>query len=376
MEKPDMDTVAIYLESLEKTFHTFRGSVQVLKKIDLTINKGEFFVLLGPSGCGKSTLLNLLAGLEKPSGGRLAFDNETIAHPDKGIFKSPFERDVAMVFQSYALYPHMTVAENIAFPLTNLTPVPSDQEIAQQVKETAVFLKIDHLLDRKPAELSGGQRQRVAIGRAIIRNPRVCLMDEPLSNLDAQLRMDMRAQLKDLQQKLGVTTVYVTHDQMEAMTLGHRIAILNNGTLQQVDTPIRVYEEPASEFVARFIGSPSMNLFPGTLTTVDGQCRLATPDHQIKLPHNIGEALQQAGHTTITLGVRPEHFEIVDPGEGHFDVRVHVTENLGSEFLLYSFLPAGRIVIKSPLPPNRDVTGLRMLPEKLHFFGPDGVRLS
>jgi ABC-type sugar transport system ATPase subunit len=364
-----METTSIHLDDLEKSWVTLRGKVTALEKIDLTVNKGEFFVLLGPSGCGKSTLLNLIAGLEKPSRGKISFGDRTVACPDERIMLAPFERDIAMVFQSYALYPHMTIEENLTFPLTNRKPKPSKDEMRKLAADAAKLLQIDKLLDRKPAELSGGQRQRVAIGRAIVRNPKIFLMDEPLSNLDAQLRMDMRAQLKALQQKLGVTTIYVTHDQLEAMTLGDRIAILNGGYIQQLGNPMDVFARPVNVFVARFIGSPSMNMFTGELRSENGQDILHSPAITIKLPGVLASKLKARGGAKFTIGVRPEHFTILPAGQGNLDVKIEVIEHIGVESLLYVFLPNGtQIVVKTTDSlQSRDVA-LGLVPENTHLF--------
>jgi multiple sugar transport system ATP-binding protein len=247
--------VEIRFEGVEKRF----GSVTVIKKLDLTIKSREFFTFLGPSGCGKSTILNMIAGLEDVTRGTIYFDGV----PVNGL--SPAERDVAMVFQSYALYPHMTVYENIAFPLR--VKKEKKERIDEEVKRIASLLDLESLLQRKPKELSGGQKQRVALGRAIVRKPKVFLMDEPLSNLDAKLRLDMRSELKKLHQELGITTVYVTHDQEEAMVLSDRMAVLYMGIIQQCDIPINVYKKPANVFVADFIGSPPMNFIDGSSFT-------------------------------------------------------------------------------------------------------------
>ena len=370
-----MQAVGINIEKLEKSFFTIRGKVTALKSINLNINPGEFFVLLGPSGCGKSTLLNLIAGLEKPSSGRLVFGDREVANPDKNIFLAPFERDIAMVFQSYALYPHMTIEENIAFPCSNMKENPSKEEIKNKIQGIAKLLQITHLLDRKPAELSGGQRQRVAIGRAIIRNPQIFLMDEPLSNLDAQLRMDMRAQLKALQQKLGVTTIYVTHDQLEAMTLGDRIAILHDGYIQQVGTPIDVYNNPVNEFIARFIGSPSMNLFKGEIIEESEKSYLQAEGLKILIPLQIAAQLKKKGKNSVTIGVRPENFEILPAGKGNMDVKIDVIENIGSEYLLYVFLSAGQIVIKTTVKLESKDISLKFIPQKIHLFDETGNRI-
>src|ERR1700753_4053619 len=245
----------IVLEHVNKSYPD--GAVAV-KDLNITIADGEFLILVGPSGCGKTTTLNMIAGLEDISGGELRIGGERVNE------KAPKDRDIAMVFQSYALYPHMTVRQNIAFPLT-LAKMPKT-EIAQKVAETAKILDLSELLDRKPSQLSGGQRQRVAMGRAIVRHPKAFLMDEPLSNLDAKLRVQMRGEIARLQKRLVTTTVYVTHDQTEAMTLGDRVVVMHSGVAQQIGTPDELYERPANLFVAGFIGSPAMNFFPATLT--------------------------------------------------------------------------------------------------------------
>ncbi|MEJ2428386.1 MAG: ABC transporter ATP-binding protein [Deltaproteobacteria bacterium] len=251
----------ITFKSLQKTFFTLRGKVEALKSIDLEIGQGEFFILLGPSGCGKTTTLNLAAGLERPTAGEIRFADKIVSSPEKKIFVSPKERNVAMVFQSYALYPHLNVFENIAFPLR----VAKERDIAEPVRNTAHMLDIENLLERKPAELSGGERQRVAIARALVRDPDLFLLDEPLSNLDTQLRTTMRAELKRLQRNTGVTTIYVTHDQTEAMTLGDRIGLFREGRLIQVGTPDNLYNSPQTPFAATFVGSPPMNLIPAEI---------------------------------------------------------------------------------------------------------------
>lgn len=368
-----MQTVGIHLNDLEKSWITLRGKVTALKKIDLEIKEGEFFVLLGPSGCGKSTLLNIIAGLEKPTRGSLVFGEQTVADNDRKIFLEPFERDIAMVFQSYALYPHMTIEQNIMFPLTNIKPRIPESEMKKQCQEVAELLQIQNLLDRKPSELSGGQRQRVAIGRAIIRKPRIFLMDEPLSNLDAQLRTDMRAQLKSLQQELGITTIYVTHDQLEAMTLGDRIAILNGGIIQQLGTPMDVYRSPANAFVARFIGSPSMNIFKGTL---EGNA-LVQDDIRITLPTETLAKLQKQGGDTFTLGIRPEDISLCGAGKGNLDTEIKVVEHIGSENLLYSFFKNGsQIVVKTTDDPGHTLTGLCFNQDRLHLFDAQDNRIQ
>jgi multiple sugar transport system ATP-binding protein len=288
------------LQVLSKRFASAQGRVTAVEKITLTVNDGEFLVLLGPSGCGKSTLLSLVAGLEKPTAGSIHFDNRVVASAQEGIFLTPRQRNVAMVFQSYALYPHMIVFENIAFPLRVTKTATSDLE--RKVRETARLLNIENLLDRKPGELSGGQRQRVAMARALVRRPSVFLLDEPLSNLDAQLRTSTRAQLKRLQEDLGVTTLYVTHDQTEAMTLGHRVAVLRDGRLVQIGRPEDLYTWPATTFVATFIGAPPMNLLEGRL---DGQKLIVAGTHM-----DLRAALETRVSGQVQVGIRPESLEL------------------------------------------------------------------
>ena len=297
-----------------------------VKDLSLTIADGEFVILVGPSGCGKSTTLNMIAGLEDITSGELRIGGQRVNE------KAPRDRDIAMVFQSYALYPHMTVRQNIAFPLT-LAKL-AKPEIEAKVAETAKVLDLAELLDRKPSQLSGGQRQRVAMGRAIVRNPKAFLMDEPLSNLDAKLRVQMRAEIARLQNRLGTTTVYVTHDQTEAMTLGDRVVVLRAGEAQQIGTPEELYNTPANLFVAGFIGSPAMNFFPAA--PIPGGLRL--PIGQIGLNPAVGGALPQR----VIVGVRPENFEdaaLLEPHERAraltFGVRADLVESLGADKYVY-----------------------------------------
>jgi multiple sugar transport system ATP-binding protein len=287
-------------------------------KINLTVNDGEFLVLVGPSGCGKSTTLRMLAGLEEVDSGRVLIGDRDVTNVP------PKDRDIAMVFQNYALYPHMTVAENMGFAL-KIAGV-AKEERANRVLEAAKLLDLEPYLDRKPKALSGGQRQRVAMGRAIVRKPQVFLMDEPLSNLDAKLRVQTRTQIASLQRRLGVTTVYVTHDQTEALTMGDRIAVLKDGLLQQVGTPRDLYENPVNVFVAGFIGSPAMNLFPGKLTA-DG---VEIGNDVIKVGP---EVLKHGKGKTVTVGVRPEDLEVTK-GKG-IAVEVDVVEELGADGYLF-----------------------------------------
>jgi multiple sugar transport system ATP-binding protein len=285
--------------------------------IDLEIEDGEFMVLVGPSGCGKSTTLRMLAGLEEVNGGRILIGDRDVTHA------APRARDIAMVFQNYALYPHMTVAENMAFAL-KMAKVPKDER-ARRVADAARILGLEDFLDRKPKALSGGQRQRVAMGRAIVRNPQVFCMDEPLSNLDAKMRVQTRTDIASLQRDLKVTTVYVTHDQVEAMTMGDRVAVMKLGELQQVDTPLNLYAQPANVFVAGFIGSPQMNLIPAVVA--GGGVELAGRPVEL-------EGYDVTDGTSVTVGVRPEHWRVVPAGEG-IAVTVRIVEELGSDRFVY-----------------------------------------
>jgi multiple sugar transport system ATP-binding protein len=286
--------------------------------LNLEIQDGEFLVLVGPSGCGKSTSLRMLAGLEEVTNGSIRIGDRDVTH------LPPKERDIAMVFQNYALYPHMSVAENMAFSL-KMAKVPKEERM-QRVQEAAKLLDLEEYLERKPKALSGGQRQRVAMGRAIVRQPQVFCMDEPLSNLDAKLRVSTRTQIAALQQRLGVTTVYVTHDQVEAMTMGDRVAVLKDGVLQQVDTPLNLYDKPENLFVAGFIGSPAMNLLRAQ--NADGHARLG----KIEIPVDRSAASKAKGD--ITVGVRPENWRLVGEGEG-IPVNVTVVEELGADGYVY-----------------------------------------
>lgn len=354
----------VEFKAIRKSFSARRGTVAVLKDISLTIEPGEFFVLLGPSGCGKSTLLNLVAGLERPDNGVIRIGTTPVFDGSVGLCQSPFERDVAMVFQSYALYPHMTVAANIDFPLTNMRPRPDKIEREKRVRETAALLHITDLLDRKPAELSGGQRQRVAIGRAIVRKPRLFLMDEPLSNLDAQLRTTMRTQLKALQRELGITSIYVTHDQVEAMTLGDRIAVMHGGVIEQVGTPADVYDNPASPFVARFVGAPPMNLIPACVeTTPSGPLAVGTG---FAIAVEVPQAIR--GHAEVFIGIRPEGVDVVPAGTGDWDVTVTVSENMGSEWYHYVMDGADQFVFKTGRALGSTAVSLRFQRDAMRLF--------
>ena len=305
-------------------------------RLNLEIADGEFLVLVGPSGCGKSTTLRMLAGLEQVSEGSIRIGDADVTTVP------PRDRDIAMVFQNYALYPHMSVRENMGFAL-KIAKVPADER-NRRVEEAAKILDLTPYLDRKPKALSGGQRQRVAMGRAIVRSPKVFLMDEPLSNLDAKLRVQTRTQIAALQRRLGVTTVYVTHDQTEALTMGDRIAVLNGGVLEQVGTPRELYEAPQTTFVAGFIGSPAMNL--GRFT-VDDQGRASSGEAWIQLPDDAVQALADAGEKQVILGVRPEALQLVAEGEeqatGSASIPFHLelVEELGADSYLYGQIPGG-----------------------------------
>ncbi|SFR58138.1 ABC transporter ATP-binding protein [Halogeometricum limi] len=312
------------LDNVTKVFDDNGSDIVAVDDVSIDIADGEFLVLVGPSGCGKSTTLRMIAGLETISGGEIRLDGDVVNG------KPPRDRDIAMVFQSYALYPHMTVKQNMSFGLEESTDM-SDGEISSLVTETAEMLSISPLLERKPGELSGGQQQRVALGRAIVRDPKVFLMDEPLSNLDAKLRSQMRTELQRLQEDLGVTTVYVTHDQTEAMTMGDRIAILNDGVLQQVATPLEAYHQPANLFVAGFVGEPSMNFFE--MEVRDG--RLVGDQFDYPLSEETLAAVGDADR--VTLGIRPEDVQLVDEGSGDHDFGtvVDVVEPMGNENNVY-----------------------------------------
>jgi multiple sugar transport system ATP-binding protein len=377
---------AILLDSVTKVYS---GGVVAVDDISLEIESGEFLVLVGPSGCGKSTLLRMIAGLEEVTGGTIAIDDRDVTE------LPPRSRDIAMVFQTYALYPHMTVRENLGYGLkVRKTP---KADIVRRVDEVASMLGLEQLLDRRPAALSGGQRQRVAMGRAIVREPKAFLMDEPLSNLDAKLRVGMRAQLSSLHGRLGTTTVYVTHDQVEAMTLGHRVAVMRNGRIQQIDTPQVLYNRPANLFVAAFIGSPAMNLVEAG--AVDGSLefggyRIPVPDAG-KLPPR------------VIVGIRPEAFSdatTASPSLPTVDVTVDVVEELGADTLVIFtvaeapvdvgeireasgdgdgvLLAAAGVPFTARLDPQARVrpgaaVALAVDPSRFHFFDPDsGLRLE
>jgi multiple sugar transport system ATP-binding protein len=344
--------------------------VHAVNALDMTVADGEFLVLVGPSGSGKSTALRMVAGLEEVDEGEIRIGGRAVSD------LPPKNRDIAMVFQSYALYPHMTVRENMAFGL-KLRRMPSE-EIRQRVDEAAATLDLTRYLDRKPKALSGGQRQRVAMGRAIVREPSVFLMDEPLSNLDAKLRVETRANIAALQRRLGTTTIYVTHDQVEAMTMGDRVAVLADGELQQCASPRELYESPANAFVAGFIGSPAMNLVTASLTE-DG---VLVGGATIALPRRfLGEAARR-GVTEVLLGARPESLELVGEGAEGFDVTVQLVEELGADAYLHCVAENGKsderfVVRVDGRTPPRLGERVRVTvrnPEELHVFDPTTSR--
>ena len=320
---------------LENVSKVFSGGIVAVDDVTLEIGDGEFVVLVGPSGCGKSTLLRMIAGLEEVSAGRISIGGQDVTD------LAPRSRDIAMVFQSYALYPHMTVRQNIGYGL-KVRRAPKE-EAKQRVEEVAELLGLEELLDRRPAHLSGGQRQRVAMGRAIVREPKAFLMDEPLSNLDAKLRVGMRASLAQLHRRLGTTTVYVTHDQTEAMTLGQRVAVLRDGRILQVDTPQRLYHEPRDVFVAAFIGTPAMNLVEAAIDGDDAVFgRLRIPLDPTRRP--------APGHQRVTLGIRPEAFEAAasaPPGSPTIEIEPAVVEELGSDAHVFFPVDAPRIGLEA-----------------------------
>jgi multiple sugar transport system ATP-binding protein len=340
--------------------------------IDLEINDGEFMVLVGPSGCGKSTTLRMLAGLEECNEGKIFIGDRDVTH------MPPKDRDIAMVFQNYALYPHMTVADNMAFAL-KMAKVP-DEERKKRVNEAAKILQLEDYLERKPKALSGGQRQRVAMGRAIVRNPQVFCMDEPLSNLDAKMRVQTRTDIARLQADLGVTTVYVTHDQVEAMTMGDRVAVMKDGYLQQVDTPLKLYDKPVNLFVAGFIGSPQMNLLKARAK--DGKAQIGK--YLVPVDPTASTKLGPQ-HNDITVGVRPEAWRLVSESEGGLPVDVTVVEELGADGFVYGTSDVegtpGNVIVRVSSARDSvhkgDTIYVTTDPENVHVFDNEsGERLS
>jgi multiple sugar transport system ATP-binding protein len=336
--------------TFEHVTKTYGSGTHAVDDLQLEIADGEFLVLVGPSGCGKSTALRMVAGLERISGGRILIGERVVNNV------APMSRDVAMVFQSYALYPHMTVYDNLAFGLRN-KKVPK-QEIERRVEEGAKILDLEGLLQRKPKQLSGGQRQRVALGRAIVREPAVWLMDEPLSNLDAALRVATRAEILKLHQRVGTTTIYVTHDQVEAMTMGDRIAVMKLGVLQQTGTPEELYTRPQNVFVAGFIGSPAMNLVPVERAAENGNAVLRSTDSEglaVRVPERFVDAAQAAGQRQMIVGLRPEHLTVANgsaPNAATLPVVVDVVEYLGDEQLVHLHAGETPLVAKLSVEPR------------------------
>ena len=336
------------IEDLSKNF----GTTEVLKKINLDLDEGNFLVLLGPSGCGKSTLLNIIAGLETINEGNVYIDDYNVSNVE------PKDRNIAMVFQSYALYPSMNVKENITFGLKQAKA--SKEKIEEQLKKVSSFLKVDELLNRKPSQLSGGQRQRVAIGRALVREPRIFLFDEPLSNLDAKLRVEMRREIKKLHQTLKTTVVYVTHDQTEAMSLGTKIAIMNHGVIQQNDTPENIYNKPNNTFVADFIGSPSMNLIKGKIIKKSDQLSFVTEDSNVtQIPinnYNFDKKIE-LDNKEIYFGIRPEHIHYKKSNNDDFEIKLkaELNEYIGNEQIITFNYSEQEILAKFPSTTNIEI---------------------
>lgn len=349
---------SVKLKGVRKVFSN--GHVGV-DNATFDIAAGELLVLVGPSGCGKSTLLRLIAGLEEASAGKIYIGDRDVTHLE------PRDRDIAMVFQSYALYPHMTVRENLGFGLK--LRGYSQAEVAQRVKDAADRLELGSMLDRLPKQLSGGQRQRVALGRALVRHPQVFLLDEPLSNLDAKLRSAMRAEIARLHRSLETTMVYVTHDQVEAMTLGQRIVVLDRGIVQQIDTPMNIYERPINLFVAGFLGNPSMNFFRGTVSGAGDTAVLK--GEGIELPLPAGVPIDKP----LVVGIRPEDLHLVDgaspPGNLRLSVIVDLIETVGNEAFIHASIGSWRVIVRSSpyhLPPLGSTITLQVLPDRMHFF--------
>ena len=358
---------SIRLNNVQKSY----GSTEVIHGVDLDIQEGEFVVFVGPSGCGKSTLLRLISGLEDITRGDLYIGDQRV-----NDFR-PKERGIAMVFQSYALYPHMTVYKNMAFGLK--LGKTDKGEIDRRVRETAKILQLDSLLDRRPSELSGGQRQRVAIGRAIVRQPRVFLFDEPLSNLDAALRVQTRIEIANLHEELKTTIIYVTHDQVEAMTLADKIVVLNGGNVEQVGAPLDLYNSPRNLFVAGFIGSPSMNFIKGEISLISdaGITVVMSGGATVTLPMAPGTA--QVGDP-VTVGVRPEHLKFGTDGDFHLTGRVDVVERLGDVSYVYFHLADGeRLTLSEPFTSaakRGETIALSAAAADIHLFGRDGIALD
>lgn len=344
-------------------------NVKVVKNVNIEINDKEFFVLVGPSGCGKSTILRMIAGLEEISDGEIYIGDKKVNDVP------PKDRDIAMVFQNYALYPHMSVYENMAFGL-RLRKIPKDV-IKKLVKNAADILGLTEYLDRKPAALSGGQRQRVAVGRSIVRNPKVFLFDEPLSNLDAKLRTQMRTEISKLHSRLETTMIYVTHDQVEAMTMGDRIVVLKDGLVQQIDTPLNLYDNPVNKFVAGFIGSPSMNFITGKIIC-DEQVKFQCDGISIALQNKMSDKMREYNTQQVTLGIRPEDIKPCRENTSTIDSQVEVVEPMGNETILYLNTVVGPLISRTSEKVSLK-TGSKFSTtfeiSKIHFFDMDGQKI-
>lgn len=360
---------------LEKVVKAYDNGVEVIHGIDLEIKQGEFVVFVGPSGCGKSTLMRMVAGLETISSGTIAIEGRIVNE------LPPRERDIAMVFQDYALYPHKTVFDNMGFSL-KLRKFPR-ADIDKRVRAAAAILKIEHLLDRKPRALSGGQRQRVAMGRAIVRQAKLFLFDEPLSNLDALLRSEMRTEIKKLHQRIGATTIYVTHDQVEAMTLAERIVVLSGGNIMQVGTPDEIYNQPVSKFVAGFTGSPPMNFLTAKIASNNNgqaEIELGSASTRLVIPFAAQSFNQTMSGRTVEFGIRPEDISIepLGPHDAQLEATVVVVEPLGAETLVTFQCEGGEMIGR--LPPNvrlapKDRTTVRINMDKFHLFEPQSGKV-
>jgi len=352
---------------LQAVTKSYDGKNAVIKPLDVTVNDGEFMVMVGPSGCGKSTLLRMVAGLERVTSGDIYIDTQRVTDME------PKDRGIAMVFQNYALYPHMTVEENIAWGL-KIRGMGKEQ-IRLRVLEAARSLELDALLQRRPRELSGGQRQRVAMGRAIVREPAVFLFDEPLSNLDARLRVQMRLELQQLHRRLKTTSLYVTHDQVEAMTLAQRVMVMNKGVVEQLGTPVEVYERPATRFVASFIGAPSMNLLEGSVSRDGTRFELA-PSFALPLT----QATPKWANRALTLGIRPEHIQLSTPEAGGVPLVVETLEMLGADNLAHGKWGGNNVVVRlshTERPAIGETLWLHLPANALHFFDlTTGIRLE
>ncbi|WP_313655024.1 sn-glycerol-3-phosphate import ATP-binding protein UgpC [Pantoea sp.] len=344
--------------TLQAVTKSYDGKNQIIQPLNVTINEGEFMVMVGPSGCGKSTLLRMVAGLERVSSGDIYIDNRRVTQEE------PKDRGIAMVFQNYALYPHMTVEQNMAYGLK--IRGMGKAQIRQRVLEAARSLELDHLLMRRPRELSGGQRQRVAMGRAIVREPAVFLFDEPLSNLDARLRVQMRLELQQLHRRLQTTSLYVTHDQVEAMTLAQRVMVMNKGVVEQIGSPAEVYERPASQFVASFIGAPAMNLLKGQFSS-DGSRFNLDASHALPL----SDMKAKWANRAVVLGIRPEHIRQSSREQGGVPLRVDTLEMLGADNLVHGRIGETPLVVRlshSERPQPGTTLWLHLPSDALHFF--------